>query len=373
MINVFLAFVVSGIISYTAMPFIINLADKIGAIDVPKDARRVHSKPIPRLGGLGIFFGFLISALCFIHPNEKVLATLLASGLIVCMGIIDDISPLKAKTKLLIQIFCAGIITWAGIRINFFTNPFEDDILIVLNLLSIPVTIFWIVGITNTVNLIDGLDGLAAGISTIAALTLAIVALTSGQYITATLLMGVVGGAVGFLPYNFNPAKIFMGDTGSLFLGFILAVASIIGTIKGATVLAVIIPLFALAIPILDTTFAIIRRFLAGKPIMGADKGHLHHRLLSKGLSQKKTVVYLYAVSALIGASSLLLQKSDFITGIFVILGNLLIVLIGVKKLRILEEVKSEIQETKAEKDNESDPAQNLMKSPKKKGDNKSR
>lgn len=159
--------------------------------------------------------------------------------------------------------------------------------------------------------------------------------------------MGVVGGAVGFLPYNFNPAKIFMGDTGSLFLGFILSVTSILGTIKGATVLAVIIPLFALAIPILDTTFAIVRRFLAGKPIMGADKGHLHHRLLSRGLSQKKTVVYLYAISALIGASSLLLQKSDFITGIFVILGNVLLVLIGVKKLRILEEVKSEIQENK--------------------------
>lgn len=347
MLKIVLAFVVSGVISYTTMPFIIKLADKIGAIDVPKDTRRVHNKPIPRLGGLGIFFGFLLSALLFISPNVKVLATLLGSGIIVNMGIIDDISPLKAKTKLFIQIFCAGIITWAGIRINFFTNPFENDILIVLNFLSIPVTIFWIVGITNTVNLIDGLDGLAAGISTIAALTLSIVAMTSGQDTTAILLMGVVGGAVGFLPYNFNPAKIFMGDTGSLFLGFILSVTSILGTIKGATVLAVIIPLFALAIPILDTTFAIVRRFLAGKPIMGADKGHLHHRLLSRGLSQKKTVVYLYAISALIGASSLLLQKSDFITGIFVILGNVLLVLIGVKKLRILEEVKSEIQENK--------------------------
>lgn len=349
MVKVFLAFAVSAIISYSIMPFIIKLATMIGAIDVPKDTRRVHKTPIPRLGGLGIFIGFLISALLFIPPNVRVLATLLACGIMVNMGIVDDISPLKAKTKLLIQIFCAGIITWAGIRIDFFTNPFADNVLIAMNILSIPVTIFWIVGITNTVNLIDGLDGLAAGISTIAALILAVVAVSSGQYITATLLMGVAGGAVGFLPHNFNPAKIFMGDTGSLFLGFILSVASILGTIKGATVLAVVIPLFALAIPILDTTFAIIRRFLAGKPIMGADKGHLHHRLLSKGISQKKTVLYLYAMAALLGASSLLLQKSDFVTGLLVILGDAIIVFFGVKKLRILQDVKNEIADSKKE------------------------
>ncbi|MDO4710998.1 MAG: MraY family glycosyltransferase [Peptostreptococcaceae bacterium] len=351
MLKVFLAFVISCFISYLITPFIIKLANKIGAIDVPKDARRVHSKPIPRLGGLGIFIGFLIPSIFLLSPDPKVLAILLSAGIMVNMGIIDDISPLKAKTKLFIQIFCALIITWAGIRIDFFTNPFENDILIVLRLLSIPITVFWIVGITNTVNLIDGLDGLAAGISIIAALTLGIVAFTSGQYVTATLLMGVVGGAVGFLPHNFNPAKIFMGDTGSLFLGFVLSVTSILGTIKGATVLAVIIPIFALAIPILDTTFAIIRRFLAGKPIMEADRGHLHHRLLSKGLSQKKTVIYLYGIAAFLGASSLYLQKSDFITGIMVIFADLMIVLFGVKKLRILEEVKQEINESKHEMD----------------------
>lgn len=347
MLNSLLAFGISAVISYLITPFIIRLANKTGAIDVPKDARRVHSKPIPRLGGLGIFIGFLIPSIFLIPPNAKVLAILLASGIMVNMGIIDDISPLKAKTKLFIQIFCALIITWAGIRIDFFTNPFENDILIVLKLLSIPITVFWIVGITNTVNLIDGLDGLAAGISIIAALTLGIVALTSGQYITATLLMGVVGGAVGFLPHNFNPAKIFMGDTGSLFLGFILSVTAILGTIKGATVLAVIIPLFALAIPILDTTFAIIRRFLAGKPIMEADRGHLHHRLLSKGLSQKKTVIFLYGIAAFLGASSLYLQKSDFITGVLVILADVIIVFIGVKKLHILQDVKQEIDKSR--------------------------
>ena len=357
MIRVIAAFFVSGIISYLVVPYIIELANKIGAIDVPKDTRRVHKTPIPRIGGLAIFIGFLISALLFIPPNTKVLATLLASGIMIIMGIIDDISPLKAKTKLLIQIFCASIIIWAGIRIDFFTHPFENNILIGVRLLSLPITMFWIVGITNTVNLIDGLDGLAAGISTIAALTLAVVAITSGQYLTATLIMGVAGGAVGFLPYNFNPAKIFMGDTGSLFLGFILSVASILGTIKGATILAVIIPLFALAIPILDTSFAIVRRFLAGKPIMEADKGHLHHRLLAKGLSQKKTVLYLYLIASLLGLSSLLLQKSDFISGAFVISGDIILVFVGVKKLRILEDVKIDSEEPEPSPAGASDPS----------------
>lgn len=349
MTKVILAFLLSALITYKMVPSVIQLANNIGAIDVPKDGRRVHKKPIPRIGGLAIFTGFLASALIFIPPNTKVLAVLLASGIMIIMGLIDDISPLKAKTKMLIQIFCACIIVWAEIRIDFFTHPFEDQILIGVKLLSIPITIFWIVGITNTVNLIDGLDGLAAGISAIAAITLAIVSITSNQLLTATLLMGVAGGAVGFLPYNFNPAKIFMGDTGALFLGFILSVSSILGTIKGATILAVIIPLFALAVPILDTSFAILRRFLAGKPIMEADKGHLHHRLLAKGFSQKTTVLYLYAIASMLGLTSLLLQKSDFITGAFVISGNILLVFLGVKKFHILEEATQ--KETKVQEE----------------------
>lgn len=350
MYKIILAFLISLVISYLITPFIINLANRIGAIDVPKDDRRVHKSPIPRLGGLGIFIGFLIPSIFLIQPDEKILATILSSGIIVCMGIIDDITPIKAKTKLIIQIFCASIIVWAGIKIDFFTNPFKDNILIVLNILSIPITVFWIVGITNTVNLIDGLDGLAAGISTIAAFMLSITAIISGQEIVAILLMGVVGGAVGFLPHNFNPAKIFMGDTGSLFLGFILSVSSILGTIKGATVLAVIIPILALAIPILDTTFAIVRRYLARKPIMEADKGHLHHRLLSKGFTQKTTVLYLYAISAFLGVSALYLQRSDFQTGILVILVDIMLIIFGVKKLKILEDVKSEVNNSRENK-----------------------
>ncbi len=341
MIRPILAFLLSALVCYFITPLVINLAYKIGAIDVPKDNRRVHKKPIPRLGGLAIFSGFMISCIVFLRPTQELLAIMLSSFIIVCMGIVDDTAPMKAKTKLLIQIICAGIVTWAGVRIDFFTNPFEKETLVVLKMLSIPVTVFWIVGITNTVNLIDGLDGLAAGVSAIAALTLTAVALFSKQFNTATLLMGVAGGAVGFLPHNFNPAKIFMGDTGSLFLGFILSVAAVEGTIKGATVVAVVIPLFALAIPILDTTFAIIRRYLAGKPIMEADKGHLHHRLLAKGLSQKRTVVFLYAIAAVLGASSLLILRSDYMAAAIVIVIDIFLIIFGVKKLKILEEVKT--------------------------------
>lgn len=336
-----LAFILSALVCYLVTPLVINLAHKIGAIDVPKDNRRVHKEPIPRLGGLAIFAGFAVSAIVFIEPTQELLAIMLSSILIVGMGVIDDTTPLKAKTKLAIQIIAAGIVVWAGVRIEFFTNPFHEG-LVWLNMLSIPITIFWIVGITNTVNLIDGLDGLAAGISAIAAITLTVVAILSNQYVTAVLLMAVAGGAVGFLPHNFNPAKIFMGDTGSLFLGFILSVAAVEGTIKGATVLAVAIPLFALAIPILDTSFAIVRRFLAGKPIMEADKGHLHHRLLAKGISQKKTVLILYAIAAVLGASSLLILRSDYLAAALVILADVALVLFGVKKLRILEEVKTD-------------------------------
>ena len=341
MIRPILAFFLSALVCYFVTPLVIDLAYKIGAIDVPKDNRRVHKKPIPRLGGLAIFSGFMISCIVFLRPTQELLAIMLSSLIIVCMGVVDDTAPMKAKTKLLIQILCAGIVTWAGVRIDFFTNPFKEETLVVLKMLSIPVTVFWIVGITNTVNLIDGLDGLAAGISAIAALTLTAVALFSKQYSTATLLMGVAGGAVGFLPHNFNPAKIFMGDTGSLFLGFILSVAAVEGTIKGATVVAVVIPLFALAIPILDTTFAIVRRYLAGKPIMEADKGHLHHRLLAKGLSQKRTVVFLYAIAAILGASSLLILRSDYIAAAIVIVIDIMLIIFGVKKLKILEAVKT--------------------------------
>ncbi|WP_432406977.1 MraY family glycosyltransferase [Wukongibacter sp. M2B1] len=316
--------VLGAIISFLATPVVKKLAYKVGAIDVPNDDRRVHKNPIPRLGGLAIFLGFIISVFVFLQIDKYILGMLIGGSIIAIMGIVDDIKPLPAKVKLLVQIIAACILIKSGMKVEYVTNFFQIDGIrflskgtIALGILSIPITIFWVVGITNTVNLIDGLDGLAAGISAIAALTLAYVAYANPQLYnseqTVMMTLALAGSCLGFLPYNFNPAKIFMGDTGSLFLGFMLAAISINGFIKGATALAMVVPILALGLPIFDTTFAILRRALNGRPIMEADKGHLHHRLLSIGLGQKRAVLVLYAISFLLGSSAVFLLKQKYV------------------------------------------------------------
>lgn len=314
-----LAFIIAMALSYLLTPYAKKLAYKIGAIDVPQDNRRVHKKPIPRLGGLAIYIAFVIATLLiavisreFLDIDKELLGIFVGSTIIVVIGIIDDSKQISAKVKLLGQIIAALVVVYSGVRIEFITNIFNKTTGISeLKQLSIPVTIFWIVGITNTVNLIDGLDGLAAGISSIAALSLAYVAYLNEQTTVAILLMILAGSLLGFLPYNFNPAQIFMGDTGSLLVGFILAVISVEGVIKSATTIAVAIPVLALGVPIFDTTFAIIRRLINGRPIMEADKGHLHHRLLDQGLSQRQTVLVLYFISMLLGASAIVISDSS--------------------------------------------------------------
>ena len=271
--KIIIAFLGAMLFSYVLTPYVIKLAHRIGAIDVPKDDRRVHSKPIPRLGGIAIFGGFFIVSTLLIPLSREMMGFLLASVIMIIMGILDDTRGLGAKTKLLIQITCALIVFVFGVRIEFLTNPFDKETgMLYLGILALPLTVFWIVGITNTVNLIDGLDGLAAGISAISAITLSLIAYMSNDITSTILLVALAGGAIGFLPFNFNPAKIFMGDTGSLFLGFALSVISIEAAIKSAATLAVVVPILALGIPIFDTTFAIIRRANAGRPIMEADK-----------------------------------------------------------------------------------------------------
>ncbi|WP_432662590.1 MraY family glycosyltransferase [Wukongibacter baidiensis] len=324
MTKFFLPAILGALISFLATPVVKKLAYKVGAIDVPKDDRRVHKNPIPRLGGLAIFLGFIISVFMFLEIDRYILGMLIGGSLIAIMGIVDDIKPLPAKVKLLVQIIAACILIKFGMKIEYVTNFFNidgTDFLskgtIAFGILSIPITIFWVVGITNTVNLIDGLDGLAAGISAIAALTLAYVAYANPHLYnseqTVMMTLALAGSCVGFLPYNFNPAKIFMGDTGSLFLGFMLAAISINGFIKGATALAMVVPVLALGLPIFDTTFAILRRARNGRPIMEADKGHLHHRLLSIGLGQKRAVLVLYAISFLLGSSAVFLLKQKYV------------------------------------------------------------
>ncbi len=320
-----------------------KLAFKIGAIDVPKDNRRVHKKPIPRLGGVAIYGGTLITSLFFINHFSSVLEMRQLVGigvgatLITGMGIVDDVKPLKAKLKLGIQILAAFILIWSGIRIDFFTNYFNTNEYIYLSsaMISIPLTVFWVVGITNTVNLIDGLDGLAGGVSVIASVTLAYVAHISGQSIGAVLLIIIAGSCLGFLPHNFNPARIFMGDTGALFLGYMLAAISIVGVLKSAT--AFIVPILALGLPIFDTSFAILRRYLSGKPIMEADKGHLHHRWLHIGLTQRNAVMVLYLKSALMGVSAVFLFNQQYVNGIIALVFTAVLLMIPINQTMDLD------------------------------------
>lgn len=332
----FFVFLVGVIISFVMTPFAKKIAYKVGAIDVPKDDRRVHKKPIPRMGGLAIYLGVLVSIFLAVkifgrHSiigsqiifgqdiMNQIYGMLLGGTLIVLMGIVDDIKPLSAKVKLAVQIISALILIKFGMKIEMMNIPFIDKT-IKLYALSIPITIFWIVGITNTLNLIDGLDGLAAGVATIAALSLSYVAFVNGRDITVIMTLAIAGACVGFLPYNFNPAKIFMGDTGSLFLGYMLAAISIHGLVKGATAIATVVPVLALGLPIFDTTCAILRRLLNGRPIMEADKGHLHHKLLSTGMGQKRTVLILYGISGIFGVSAALMSKSKSWDSVIIII-----------------------------------------------------
>ncbi len=307
-----LPLILAIIISFILTPLVRKFAFKIGAIDIPKDERRVHKEPMPLLGGLAIYLSVVISSLVFIPLNKSLISVLIGGTIILISGIIDDIKGMSPKLKMAFQIL-AGLALIAGdVKVDFFTNPFTiNNEVIYLNWLSIPVTLFWVVGITNTLNLIDGLDGLAAGVAMISALSLTFVAEKFG-YATVILISAIVAGAtLGFLPFNFNPAKIFMGDTGALFLGFMLAAISIEGVMKSVATIAIIVPIIILGVPIFDTTFAIFRRLLSGRSIMSADKGHLHHRLLGRGYSQKKTVLILYAISAAFGLFAVLVAKAN--------------------------------------------------------------
>ncbi|MDO5301454.1 MAG: MraY family glycosyltransferase [Tissierellia bacterium] len=302
MSHLIVPFFVSMVLALVATPLVRLLAIKVDLVDVPKDDRRMHNKPMPIAGGLAIALAFFVSYCLFIPKTKESLALALGSGIILLTGLYDDKYNMKARTKFALQLVAAAVLVGGGVKIDFFTNPFYGkDPLIYLQFLSIPITIFWIAGITNTINLIDGLDGLACGISGIAAVALMFVAHRYQQSPIAVLSAILAGSCLGFLPYNFNPAKIFMGDTGALFLGFVLAYITIEGVMKSIALIALFIPVLILGVPIFDTTFAMIRRKLSGHSIAQADKGHLHHRLLQRGLSQKKTVLSLYAVSIVFG------------------------------------------------------------------------
>lgn len=303
------AFAVALIASYLLTPHVKRLAIKAGALDKP-DARKVHTQPIPRMGGLAIYAGFLLAVLASVHVNRELFGLLLGGTVILAVGIIDDMKQLSARVKLAGQIIAACVPIAFDVQIEWLTNPFGG--MIYLDYFSVPLTILWIVSLTNTVNLIDGLDGLAAGVSTIASVTILLVAAQQNFWMVAILTAALAGSALGFLQHNFNPAKIFMGDTGSMFLGYMLAAVSVLGTVKSAATIALVVPIVSLGLPIMDTAFAIIRRFSSGKPIFKPDKGHLHHRLLAMGLTQKQVVLLMYVFSAGLGVSAILLTEVSF-------------------------------------------------------------
>mgnify|MGYP001512872689 CR=1 FL=1 len=316
------ALIVALIVALVATPVVKSLAFKMGAMDVPKDNRRMHDHPIPRMGGLAIFLGFLLSVLLFAEITPQLRGMLLGSVIIVVLGIFDDIYSLPAMFKFVVQIVAALVAVFSGNVIQTLSNPniFSSDLYWDLGVLSIPVSVIWIVAITNAVNLIDGLDGLACGVSTISSMTLLVISLVVSDAPAAILMAALAGSCIGFLPYNLNPAKIFMGDTGSTFLGFILAVVSIQGLFKSYAIISFAVPFLMLGLPIFDTCFAIFRRVSHGQSPMAPDRGHIHHRLIDMGFSQKQAVAVLYVISAILGLSAVVLTTTSVLKAMMVLL-----------------------------------------------------
>jgi UDP-GlcNAc:undecaprenyl-phosphate GlcNAc-1-phosphate transferase len=321
-IQALIAFFAALITVLVLTPLVIKFAIWFGAIDKP-NARKVHEKIMPRLGGLAIFFGVIAGYFAGGLYDQKINTISVGALLIIIIGIFDDKYELSAKTKFAGQLLVASLILASGLKIDFVTIPYIGSY--ELGFWSYPLTIFWIVAITNAINLIDGLDGLSAGVSAIGIATIAIMALLAGKVLIFTLSLILLGSIIGFLFYNFHPAKIFMGDTGALFLGYSISILSLLGLYKSVTLFSFLVPIIILGVPVFDTTFAIIRRIVNRKPISAPDKSHLHHRLLALGLSHRNTVLAIYAFGILFSASAIIVSESTLWGSIFIIFGLLIV------------------------------------------------
>ncbi|MCL2163430.1 MAG: undecaprenyl/decaprenyl-phosphate alpha-N-acetylglucosaminyl 1-phosphate transferase [Oscillospiraceae bacterium] len=318
-------------VTFISTPIVKRLAIKLGAVDIPEDGRRMHKNPVALLGGLAIIVGFY--AAVFYNIADGVLffnrhLTGLSAGvlIIIICGLLDDRFCLNAKQKFLFQVAAAIVyVLISESRISFLTNPFNTENMFDLGpYLAWPLTIIWIVGITNAINFVDGLDGLAAGISCISAISLFFVS-TSGAVIlegsfTPILMAAIAGAAMGFLPFNFNPAKIFMGETGAAFLGFVLATVSVDGLVKSYAALSLAIPVLIIGLPIFDVIFAVIRRLAKGKSPATADRNHLHHKLIDMGLTQKQSVFILYIASAVLGLCSFIFANKNIMSAVIILI-----------------------------------------------------
>ncbi|MBU8881162.1 undecaprenyl/decaprenyl-phosphate alpha-N-acetylglucosaminyl 1-phosphate transferase [Bacillus sp. FJAT-29790] len=328
-LTLFICFISSILIT----PLVKKLAFKIGATDKPNQ-RKVHQKVMPRLGGVAIYLSFVIGLL-ILRPDEPfALAIVVGSLIIVITGVLDDMMELSAKIKLAGQLAAALVVVlWGGVHVEFINLPFGG----VLNFgfLSVPLTILWIVGITNAINLIDGLDGLAAGVSSIALISISGMAIIMGDGYVVAVASIVLASTLGFLFYNFHPAKIFMGDTGALFLGYMISVLSLLG-FKNITLISLIVPVIILGVPISDTFFAIIRRFVNKQPLSAPDKSHLHHCLLRLGYSHRQTVLMIYAMAAFFGLAAVVFSQATLWGAILLIAGLLIIIEFFAEKIGLM-------------------------------------
>jgi UDP-GlcNAc:undecaprenyl-phosphate GlcNAc-1-phosphate transferase len=300
---------ISALTSFLLTPLVRRLAFKWNAIDQP-DPRKVHKDPMPRLGGIAVFGGFCAPWLAFYLLDNRVTATfqnyeklflalMIAAGLMLLLGVADDVKGLNAKQKFSFQIMTALALYFGGYQITLLSNPFGGPI--ALGWLALPVSVLWIVGVTNAINLLDGIDGLATGVTVCIALSLAIINVVNDNVMVALLTLCLAGACLGFLPHNFSPARIFLGDSGSLFIGLVLSGIGIISLFKVTTAAIVIVPVMLFGIPLFDTTAVFFGRLVRGDPLFKADKTHLHHRLLHMGMNHRQASLLLYSVSAALG------------------------------------------------------------------------
>lgn len=331
------AFAISFAITLLTTPFARKLAFKFQAVDYPR-ARGMNKEPVPLMGGLAIVLGFM-GAIAVLTPfiqefhTTRFIGFIVGGLIIVVVGMFDDVYELSAKFKLLVQVLVAIIVINTGTKLDFIMWPFWEY----LKPFASVITVVWIVGLINAVNLIDGLDGLAAGVTSIASLCLTILCAISGNVLATILCTCLAGSSLGFLPRNFAPAEVYMGDTGSTFLGYVLAVSSCIGVFKGYAMLSILLSVLAMALPILDTSFAMIRRAINHRPIMSPDRGHLHHRLVDSGYSSKQAVVALYCLSIGSSAVAVVIALQDYRATVAVLLIFLIIILMLIVYRRRVE------------------------------------
>src|SRR5919106_785645 len=322
------AFVLAMAVGLALTPLIRNLASKLGLLDHALSSRKIHGKPIPRVGGIAIVIAFFapLVALLFVdssvgekfYADERRALALFAGGIaIALLGIYDDVRGARARTKFAVQFAVAAGMYAAGFRISVLDLPFAGPI--ALGWVGFPLTLLWIAGVINALNLIDGLDGLAGGVALIAVVTTGVIAFLHGQPLMVLFMATLAGALIAFLVFNFNPASIFMGDTGSMFLGLILATTAIQTNEKSSTAVALLVPIVALGFPIADTLLAIARRAVRGAPLFSADREHIHHRILALGLSHRQAVLVLYAVSVLLGVSAIVLGYATRVHAILII------------------------------------------------------